>query len=185
MSRALSTAAKQSLLSADNSNTIIILVRLTNLKYYDFNTSSIATASDIRICDSFIERISESDTEIIYGVNTTAETGTSVAYTFLPMDISLPTEDSSGSAPRAKITLYDVTKLVLPSLRNLLEPPTVDIRLVMSNTPNTLEADFLGFKLSSINYNQDSISGDLSIDGLEQEPFPCHSFLPNTFPGLF
>ena len=103
---------------------------------------------------------------------------------FVPMQIVLPTDDEA-SLPTASITIYDVTQIILPKLRELTGPPNVTIQLVLSATPGLLEADLLGFKLLNVTYNKDSITGQLAIENLDNEPFPSHNFLPNTFPGLF
>ena len=40
-------------------------------------------------------------------------------------------------------------------------------------------------KLQNIEYNADTISGDLTIESFMNEPFPGDSFQPSLFPGLF
>lgn len=169
LSRALSASALRSVLSPNSDANLIILLTLTG--------GGITTP--IRICDNYTQRISETDENEIYGVVSRGNT-----YTFLPMQIALPTEES-GSLPRANITMYDVTRLVLPSLRQLTGPPSVLIEIVLSTSVNTLEADFAGMKLAGVTYTKDSITGQLVVDGLETEPFPSHAFLPSSFPGLF
>lgn len=169
MSRTISPAALKAVLSQESDSTLIILLTL----------SGGGITTPIRLCDNYLQRISETADTETYGV-----VSRGLNFQFLPMQISLPNEET-GALPRANITVFDVTKIVLPSLRNLNAPPSVLIELVSSDSPNTVEADFSGLKLASVSYTKDSLTGQLVMDGLETEPFPCHAFLPSSFPGLF
>jgi hypothetical protein len=132
-----------------------------------------------RICDGFTKRISETANEVVYGVTSNGQD-----FTFLPMEISLPTEEEA-QAPRCSIVMKDVTKFVIPIVRTIVGPPKVKMELVLSKTPNTVEASFTGFYISSFSYNADSVTADLSMIDYEREPFPMHSFTPAYFPGMF
>lgn len=132
-----------------------------------------------RICDGFTKRISETANEVIYGV-----TSRSQDFIFLPMEISLPTEEEA-QAPRCSIVMRDVTKYIIPIVRTIVGPPKVKMELVLSKTPDTVEATFTGFYISSFSYNADSVTADLSMVDYEREPFPMHSFTPAYFPGMF
>lgn len=132
-----------------------------------------------RICDGFTKRISETADEVVYGV-----TSRGADFVFLPMEISLPTEEEA-QAPRCSIVLRDVTRYVIPIIRTITGPPTVKMELVLSKTPDTVEATFTGFYISSFSYNADSVTADLSMIDYEREPFPMHSFTPAYFPGMF
>ena len=132
-----------------------------------------------RLADGFTKRISETDNEVVYGV-----TSRSQDFIFLPMEISLPTEEEA-QAPRCSIVLRDVTKYVIPIVRTIVGPPKVKMELVLSKTPDIVEATFNGFYISSFSYNADSVTADLSMIDYEREPFPMHSFTPAYFPGMF
>lgn len=132
-----------------------------------------------RICDGFTKRISETADEVVYGV-----TSNSQDFVFLPMEISLPTEEEA-QAPRCSIVLRDVTRYVIPIVRTIVGPPTVKMELVLAKTPDTVEASFSGFYISNFSYNADSVTADLSMIDYEREPFPMHSFTPAYFPGMF
>lgn len=146
------------------------------LTIYDPTNPSTVVA---RICDGFTKRISETADEVVYGV-----TSRSQDFIFLPMEISLPTEEEA-QAPRCSIILRDVTRYVIPIVRTIVGPPTVKMELVLSKTPDTVEASFAGFYISNFSYNADSVTADLSMIDYEREPFPMHSFTPAYFPGMF
>ena len=76
-----------------------------------------------RICDGFTKRISETANEVIYGV-----TSRSQDFIFLPMEISLPTEEEA-QAPRCAIVMRDVTKYIIPIVRTIVGPPKVKMEL--------------------------------------------------------
>jgi hypothetical protein len=132
-----------------------------------------------RLADGFTQRLSETSDEIIYGVMSRTQ-----EFMFLPMEISLPTEDEA-QAPRCSLILRDVTKYVIPIIRTITGPPKVKMELVLSKTPDTVEASFSGFYISSFTYNADSVTADLSMIDYEREPFPMHAFTPAYFPGMF
>lgn len=146
------------------------------LTIYDPSNPSTVVA---RLSDGFTKRISETDTEVVYGV-----TSRSQDFVFLPMEISLPTEEEA-QAPRCSIVLRDVTRYVIPIVRTIVGPPTVKMELVLSKTPDTVEASFAGFYISNFSYNADSVTADLSMIDYEREPFPMHAFTPAYFPGMF
>lgn len=132
-----------------------------------------------RLADGFTKRISETADDVIYGV-----TSNGADYTFLPMEISLPSEDEA-QAPRCSVTLHDVTRYITPIIRTISGPPKVKIELVLSKTPDVVEVSFSDFYISNFSYSADSVSAELSMIDYEREPFPMHSFSPKYFPGMF
>ena len=105
-------------------------------------------------------------------------------YIFLPMEISLPTEEDA-QAPRCSIVLKDVTRYITPIIRTITGPCKVKMELVLSKSPNIVEASFSGFYITSFSYNSDSVTAELAMTDYEREPFPMHSFTPKYFPGMF
>lgn len=175
MTRTLSPATIKAMYSTESSEILITLLKLT--------IPAIGTIPEkiIYLADNYLYRLSalETDKDIVYGV-----TSLGINYIFLPMEITLPNDDA-GSAPRCSITLHDVTRFLIPSLRALTEAPLVDISLVLSSSPNNIEISYSGFKLTNITYNAETISAELTMPSLEVEPFPAFSFTPAYFPGLF
>lgn len=132
-----------------------------------------------RLCDGYTQRISETADEVIYGVQSRTND-----FIFLPMEITLPSEDEA-QAPRCTLTLNDVTRYVTPLIRTINGSPKVLMELVLSSSPDIVEASFSGFYISSITYNANTVSAELAMIDYEREPFPQHSFSPKYFPGLF
>ena len=149
------------------------------LTIYDPETS---TSPVFRFADSYTTRLASltTDTEIVYGVPSRGED-----YVFLPMNLALPAEQDTGVGT-CSLTLQYVTREAIELIRTeLTKPVRVGIELVLSGTPNTVEANFSGFYVTSATYNADSITFDLTMINLAREPFPCYNFIPSYFPGLF
>lgn len=166
----LSPEAIKAMFSTESSNTLITLVTI-----YD----PITELPSIRLADNYLTRLSETSDEVVYGV-----TSRSNDYIFLPMEISLPNEEDN-TAPKCSLVINDVTRYVTPIIRDLAGPPRVLIELVLTSTPNTVEAYFSDFYISNISYNADSVSAELSMIDYQVEPFPCYTFTPAYFPGIF
>lgn len=178
VSRTLSAAALKAMFSADSDDVLITLITIKA-------DVSLGIPTDIVFADNYTGRLTAltTDAEVIYGVTSTV-TGTSVDYPFMPVEIALPNDDNTSSA-RCSITIHDVTRYLLPSIRSITGAPLVEIRLVLASTPNTLEASYTGFRLSNVSYNANTITAELNMPSMEVEPFPAHSFTPAYFPGLF
>lgn len=167
----MSPEAIKAVFSPDSDADLILLLTI-----YDPDNPSVVVA---RLADGFTKRISETADEIIYGVTSRGND-----YTFLPMEITLPTEEEA-QAPRCSVVLHDVTRYIVPIVRTLTGPPKVKLELILSKTPEVLEASFSGFYFSNFTYNADQVTGELSMIDYEREPFPMHSFTPAYFPGIF
>lgn len=164
----LSADALRAMFSQESDDTLIVLLTISGSGF-----------TTIRIADNYTERLSESDSDIVYGV-----TSDSVEYTFIPFSITLPTEEMEA-APRCQITINDVTRLLMPTIRSIQTAPTVQIDIVLKSNPDVVELSFGGFILSNISYNANQITADLTVESLAIEPFPAHTFTPSYFPGLF
>ena len=166
----MSPAALKAVFSPDSDSDLITLIT-----FYDGTTGSELA----KICDGYTERISETADEVIYGVISRTK-----SYTFLPVQVTLPTEDEAQS-PRCTLNIYDVTRYLTPIIRSLTAPPRVKLELVLNSTPNTVELSFDYLYITSITYNKDAVNCELTMINLEREPFPVHVMSPTYFPGLF
>ncbi len=165
----LSPAALRALFSPDADDTFIILLTLSGANL----------PAPLRLCDNYTGRISETEEDIVYGVTSRGND-----FMFLPLQINLPSEEVTGP-PRARVSISDVTRLLTPHVRQLIGSPNVMMELVLKSSPDAVEISFAGLSMSSISYNANTLSADLGMENLALEPFPCHSFTPAYFPGLF
>ena len=167
----LSPAALKAMFSPESSDTLIMLLTI-----YD---DSGDPTKNIRLADGYTQRISETARDITYGV-----LSRSLAYTFIPITVSLPSEDEAA-APRCSLTINDVTKLLIPIIRTITSPPKVLMELVLASSPSIVEASFPGFYITNFTYTAESVQAELSMINFATEPFPAYTFTPAYFPGLF
>lgn len=166
----MSPAAIKSVFSPDSDADLIMLLTI-----YD----PVTGLPSLRLTDGYTTRLSETDDNIVYGVVSRTN-----EYTFIPMEISFPTEEEA-QAPRSSIVLHDVTRYVIPVIRNLSGPPSVTLEIILTSTPDTVEVSFTEFYISHISYNRDSVNLELTMIDYDREPFPKDSFTPAIFPGMF
>lgn len=165
----LSPAALAAMFSPDADKTLITLLTVTGA----------GIATPVRLADHYLQRISETDDEVLYGVVSNGNN-----FIFLPFQITLPQEEQAA-VPRCRITLHDVTRYLIPQLRTITSAPSVQVDLVLNSAPNTIEVSFGSFLMGGISYDAGSINADLTVESLATEPFPAHTFTPGYFPGLF
>lgn len=166
----MSPEAIKAVFSQESDADLVVL-----LTFYDPDTNQ----PSVRLCDNYTGRISETSEDVVYGVVSRSNN-----FTFLPLQVTMPQEDEA-QAPRMSIVINDVTRYVVPIIRSLSKPPKVLMELVLTKTPDVVEASFSGFFVSSFTYNADQVTCELSMVDYEREPFPMHSFSPKYFPGLF
>lgn len=167
----LSAAAIKAMLSPDADDSLAVLLTFTGT----------GISTPVRIADSFTQRLTSLTTadEAVHGI-----VSRSNDYIYVPFQITLP-DEQIASAPRCQLTMTDVTRFLIPTLRALQSPPSVLIELVMTATPGTVEISFTGFQMGAITYNANQITAELVVQSLAAEPFPQHLFTPSYFPGLF
>lgn len=167
----MSPEAVKALFSPDSDDTLIILLTI----YDPANPTNVVA----RLADNFTKRVLEDDSHVYYGV-----TSRTNDFIFIPMEISLPSEEDN-TAPRASIVIHDVTRHITPLIRTLTGPPRIKMELVLYSNPDSLEAYFDYFYINTINYTNDSVSLEIGMTDYQSEPFPCYTFTPSYFPGLF
>lgn len=150
------------------------------------STYYVITVSRVfRLADSWTERLSYTTTEeVIYGVKSTVS-GDNREYIFLPIEVQLPQEADTGEASCRLVLNYVTSELIELVRANLTEPASASIRLVLSSNTNYIEAEFLGFFISSASYSATEVTLELTMIPYSREPFPAYNFTPLYFPGLF
>ena len=170
----LSASAIRAMFSSETDENIIMLITI-----YDPNDQSQVV---FRFADNYTQRITSltTDEEVVYGVPSRGQD-----FVFLPMSVTLPGEEDTGTGA-CNLTLQYVTREAIELIRTELTQPTqVKIELVLSGSPNTVEASFPGFQITGATYNAETINFQLTMINYSREPFPCYSFVPMYFPGLF
>ena len=157
MSRNISAVSKQSLYAAESGEAFLILLTLSHNDM----------AAPIRVSSDAVDTLSRGH-----------------IFTAFPFDISLP-DDQENSPPRAKLVIDNIDRQIVSAVRALSSPASVLIEIVRAADADTIEAQFIDFKLSNVSYNAQKVEGDLTIEDFTAEPFPSASFSPSLFPALF
>jgi hypothetical protein len=170
----LSASAIKAMFSSETDEMLLMLISIRDPN----NRTSIK----MRLCDGFTQRLPSltTDDEVIYGVVSGGH-----EYTFLPIEVKLPGEPDTGVSNCSLVFNYVTPEAIELIRTELTGPAEVSIDLVLSGSPNTIEASFPGFYITTATYNANSISLDLTMIDYAREPFPCYSFTPSYFPGLF
>ena len=84
-----------------------------------------------------------------------------------------------------RVVMDNVSREMVEVLRALGSPPSVDVELVSTTSPNDVLASWPQFLLVNIDYSAETIAGDLVLETLFYEPFPSGTFTPSEFSGLF
>lgn len=94
-------------------------------------------------------------------------------------------DDSDDRPPQAKLVMDNIDRTIVAAVRSIVTPPTVTLQLVKISDLDTIEAEFTDFQMKEVNYNQLTIEGTLTLEGLFSENVVGYSFTPGLFPGLF
>lgn len=131
-----------------------------------------------RICTQPVTRIYSDDDTVVYGLVSRGND-----YPFFPVTVTLPDDGEGGR--RSQLSIVDVSRELVPLLRNLTGAPNVRIEMVHRDAPDTVEIDFGDMLFGAVEYEGDTVSGALSDVPLDREPFPCFTFTPSVAPGMF
>lgn len=124
-------------------------------------------AQPIRVTSDAVDTVSRGDTYVRY-----------------PFQVELPS-DVEDRPPTARLTIDNVHRDILLTLRALPSAPTIAIEIVLGSDPDTVEAAFPDFTLRDIGFDALTIEGELTVEHYDTEPFPAGVFSPADFPGLF
>jgi hypothetical protein len=169
----LSSAAVRAMYSSETQEAISMLVTIYN---------PATDLPELRLADSFSGRLSSltTDMEIVYGITSRGHD-----HVFLPMQITLPTEQETGVGQCNIVLNYTSPEAIQLIREKITKPTKVLLELVLVSSPDTIEASFSDFYITSVTYNAEQITLSLDMISLNREPFPCYNFTPGYFPGLF
>ena len=157
MSRNVSAELKQAVYAQETTQEFIVLITLS---HPDLSTA-------IRVNSSGLDIVSNGETFVAF-----------------PFEVVLP-DDVDDRPPRAKLRIDYISREIVLAVRTISSAPFVNIQIVMASSPDTIEAEFLDFRLSNITYDQLTVEGDLTLEEFIGEPYPARVFSPADFPGLF
>lgn len=166
MSRALSAAARGAMFAQQTKEVFIVLLTLTHPTF----------DQDIRVCSDPFELLPDAG---VRGIISRGE-----EYLYVPFDLVLPQQDSTNSA-KARISVDNVGRALMEPVRTADSALRLKMEVVLASSPDTPEISIDDFRLGTVSYDSFTVSGDLSVEYYDLEPFPYKRFTPADFPGMY
>lgn len=105
-------------------------------------------------------------------------------YFYLPFSMPLPTSEP-GQAPKSSIELNNLTREMMPYIRQIKGRPDVRIIVVHTSDLDIIQAEFTGLQIANFDYNEETITADLGMNMLTDTAYPAHNYTPDWCPGMF
>lgn len=164
--RSISQTAKTAIFSQNTDECFIVLITIDNASFTD----------PIRVASDSYEVLPNA------GVRGVVSRGNE--FIFLPFSVELPQQDDTGIA-RASLSIDNVSREIVAAARSVTTPLDITIEVVLASDVDTVEVAIQNFKLDNVTYDALTISGDISVEYFELEPYPARRFTPSDFPGIF
>lgn len=137
----------------------------------------------IRLSTDNTERLS--DDPLIYGTRSTWQGANPVTdpYLWIIASAILPGDEEDAPAS-ARVVLENLDSEMVTLLRSFTEPAEISIAVIMAASPNVIEAQWTGLRLTSAEVTGGEIVLALSRDEVELEPFPPGRMTGLNMPGV-
>ena len=166
MSRPLSNAATQAMFAQQTSEVFILLVTIDNPSF----TQPIRIASD--------------PYQILPDAGVRGVVSRGNEYLYAPFTIMLPVQDDSGIA-KASLSVDNIDRRMVEAVRTATSSLRISIEIVLASDVDSVEISMDDFRLERVTYDALTVSGDISMEYYDLEPFPSKRFTPSDFPGIF
>jgi len=110
-------------------------------------------------------------------------TSNGIDYTYFPFDAVMPGD--GGGMPRARVRFQNVDRTIGDAILRINDPADISFYIVTSLDHDTVEREFLNFRLVSIEGNAAEISGELIVRNFDVEPWPSTVATQALLPGLW
>lgn len=172
----LTTAAIESAFELEAKDDFVELLELT---FPDHET--------FRFTNQAVERLKDKDgwdREDEYGNYICGIMHKGLPYSLLNFSVPQP-EQEGGKPPQLAITIDNTENILTPYIQQLSGVANVVIKLIHTSDPDIVQKSFSGFKLSSADYNENTVSANLGMDYLTNQAYPRHAYTPDWCPGMF
>lgn len=164
--RNLSNAAKMAAFAQQSEEAWIVLLTISHQSFVE----------PIRVCSDPYEDLPNA------GVRGVVSRG--MEFVFVPFSVNLPQDDETGVS-RATLSIDNISREIVAAVRTATSAITVDMEIVLSSDVDNVELTMPDYKLERVTYDAHTVTGDISMEYFEQEPFPARRFTPSDFPGIF
>lgn len=103
-------------------------------------------------------------------------------YIAASFSMSLPVQEE-GKVQDTTLTISGVNRQITELIRSITSPLDIEMTIIRSDTPDTLEAGPWDFKLRSVTYNVNSISGSLLYETSLRKYISTIRVTNQSFPG--
>lgn len=107
-----------------------------------------------------------------------------VSYSPFPVSLQLP-DDDGDAAPIMKFKISSIAQDVMQRLRLVQDALFVDVLIVLAATPDIVEMRWPQMRLRNVEFDAQTITGDLILGDFLTESVPVHSFTPGFSPAVF
>lgn len=104
-------------------------------------------------------------------------------YLAYPFQIELPTD--SDEAPRARISIANVSRRIGKAIEGMVTSPTALIEIVLASALDDVERSWDQFELAQVSWNAFAMTATLQHRHYWDEPWPKKRITPSKYPGLF
>ena len=157
MSRTISAALNAAILAQESDK---VLLTLLEIAHDDF-------AATIRLAN-----------------NLTAVTHGGETYSPYYFALALP-KDDNGQFQSVQLVMDNTDRQMVLAIRALTTPPAITIKVVLADSPDTVEILLADMILRNVSYNVGAVSGDLIFEERLSYQVPSLIFTPVNFPGCF
>lgn len=160
---------------SDNAKEAVFAQQTDEVFVYLLTITSEGLATPIRVCSD--------PNQVLPTAGVRGIVSNSQEYVYLPFQINLPTQDDTG-VYRASLAIDNTGRDMVQSIRTGKQI-YVTISVVMASNPDFIELEMPQLRLERVTYDAFTISGDLSMDYYDLEPFPSKRYTPSYFEGIF
>ena len=117
--------------------------------------------------------------------NTESITSNLIEYIAYPFQIIMSPDDGEH-LPKVQLTIDNVDRALVETIRSITDSPTVNIKLVLASQPDTVELEISDLILREVEYDAFTITGTLYADDILNSRYPEGTIsLSSGYLGLF
>lgn len=106
-----------------------------------------------------------------------------IVFPFVLMGAVLP-DDQDKNPPKTTLVFENVDADMAKALRAILSPASIELMVVLAETPDVVEVRFTDLRATRGGYDASQISLDISREPFTSEPMPAGRMTAARFPGL-
>ena len=144
------------------------------------------TGGPLRFTNKAVQRLNDASGNELqdeYGAPVYGVVSRGLTYSYLPFELPDPTSEP-GQAPKSTIEVSNCNRVLMPYIDQINGPSDLRIIQIHTTNLNLIQAEYTGLKLGSFEFQDEAISGDLSVDLLTNTAYPAHSYTSDRYPGM-